>query len=83
MHDTGLWAKKLVRAAGMGTIGAVAILAGSLMSGCNVGPNYQRPKVQIPAAFHAPAEIEQREAPASSFADLPWWKVFQDPQLQA
>jgi multidrug efflux system outer membrane protein len=82
MHDTGLWARMLVRAAGMGTIGAVAILAGSLMTGCNVGPNYQRPTVQIPAAFHAPAESEQQEAQASTFADLPWWQVFQDPQLQ-
>jgi multidrug efflux system outer membrane protein len=82
MHDTGLRTRKLVRAAGLGTIGVVAVLAGSLMTGCNVGPNYQRPKVQIPAAFHAPAESEQAEAPASAFADLPWWQVFQDPQLQ-
>ena len=58
------------------------ILAGALMTGCNVGPNYRRPKVQVPAAFHAPGESAQAEAQAASFADLPWWQVFRDPPLQ-
>ena len=50
--------------------------------GCTVGPNYQRPKVQIPSAFRAPATNGQTLAQASSFADLPWWQVFHDPTLQ-
>jgi multidrug efflux system outer membrane protein len=58
------------------------ILVGTLMTGCKVGPNYHRPKVQVPAAFRGPAASEQAQTPASSYADLPWWKVFQDPQLQ-
>jgi multidrug efflux system outer membrane protein len=38
--------------------------------------------VQIPAAFHGRAESEQGQTQAASYADLPWWQVFQDPQLQ-
>src|SRR5262249_60066564 len=40
------------------------------------------PQVQIPAAFRGPAESEQGQTQAASYADLPWWQVFQDPQLQ-
>src|SRR5579875_2329728 len=58
------------------------ILAASLITGCEVGPNYHRPKVQVPTTFRAPNQTQQAEAQAASFADLPWWKVFRDPQLQ-
>src|SRR6267154_3956518 len=53
-----------------------------LLAGCSVGPNYHRPAVQTPAAFREPAENPQVQAQAASYADLPWWQVFQDPQLQ-
>jgi multidrug efflux system outer membrane protein len=53
-----------------------------LLSGCTVGPNYHRPAVQAPTAFHAPEESQQSQAQSASFADLPWWQVFHDPQLQ-
>jgi multidrug efflux system outer membrane protein len=59
------------------------ILLGALvLSGCAVGPNYHRPVVQTPAAFHAPDESQQTTTQTASFADLPWWQVFHDPQLQ-
>jgi multidrug efflux system outer membrane protein len=54
----------------------------ALLAGCSVGPNYHRPAVQTPAAFREPAENPQVQAQAASYADLPWWQVFQDPQLQ-
>jgi outer membrane protein, multidrug efflux system len=60
----------------------LVILGAALISGCNVGPNYHRPNVQIPASFRAPGATQQAEAKATSFADLPWWQVFHDPQLQ-
>ena len=50
------------------------------LSGCMVGPNYRRPAVQTPAAFRDLSE--NRQAQAASYADLPWWQVFQDSQLQ-
>src|SRR6201996_6000897 len=53
-----------------------------LLSGCEVGPNYHRPAVQAPTAFHSPEDSQQSEAKSASFADLPWWQVFHDPQLQ-
>jgi outer membrane protein, multidrug efflux system len=53
-----------------------------LLSGCAVGPNYHRPVVQAPAAFHGPDESQQTDTATTSFADLPWWQVFHDPQLQ-
>src|SRR5215470_3757537 len=60
----------------------LTVLAAILMSGCKVGPNYHRPQVQIPAAFRGPAENDQGQTQAASYANLPWWQVFQDPQLQ-
>ena len=61
----------------------VLIFAAAIMlSACKVGPNYHRPAVQIPAAFPAPGEVQQAESQATSFADLPWWQAFHDPQLQ-
>ena len=54
----------------------------SLLTGCMVGPNYHRPAVQPPTAFRDVIENPQQQAQAASFADLPWWKIFQDPQLQ-
>ena len=59
------------------------IVAGLLLlSGCEVGPNYHRPAVQTPTVFHGPDESRQSAAQSASFADLPWWQVFHDPQLQ-
>jgi outer membrane protein, multidrug efflux system len=52
-----------------------------LLSACAVGPNYRRPVVQTPAAFHGSDQFQQT-AQTESFADLPWWQVFHDPQLQ-
>jgi multidrug efflux system outer membrane protein len=54
----------------------------SLVAGCMVGPNYHRPTVQTPTAFRDLSDKPQVHTQAASFADLPWWQVFQDPQLQ-
>src|SRR5277367_1694888 len=59
-------------------------LASSLIAGCAVGPNYHKPDMQTPAAFHDLSENPQAraQAQAASYADLPWWQVFTDPVLQ-
>jgi multidrug efflux system outer membrane protein len=59
-----------------------AIFASLLMTGCMVGPNYHRPVVQTPGVYRDLSENSQAQAQAASFADLPWWQVFEDPQLQ-
>jgi multidrug efflux system outer membrane protein len=63
---------------------ALLMIAASLLTGCKVGPNYRKPVVQVPTAYHGPNDNaqEQAESQAASFADLPWWQVFQDPVLQ-
>ena len=57
------------------------LAAVALTSGCTLGPNYRRPNVQIPTLFRA-TEPQQAEGQTASFADLPWWQVCKDPQLQ-
>ncbi len=50
------------------------------LSGCTVGPDYKRPSVATPAAFRAPEPMPA--AQAASFADLKWFEIFKDDQLQ-
>jgi multidrug efflux system outer membrane protein len=56
------------------------LIATSFLTNCTVGPNYHRPSVQVPQAFHAPEPLPGFQA--ASFADLKWWEVFRDEQLQ-
>ena len=49
-----------------------------LLSACAVGPNYQRPKVNIPTEYREAAGAAQQ----ASIADLPWWEVFKDDRLK-
>lgn len=58
------------------------VLTSGLLAGCMVGPNYHRPAVPVPTAYRSLSEISQQQAQAVSYADLPWWQVFQDTQLQ-
>jgi len=62
----------------------IAIVISGIGMGCKVGPNYKRPAVQTPAEYRqlkdgAQAQVQPQVA---SYADLPWWQVFQDPTLQ-
>ena len=59
-----------------------AVLSSGLLLSCAVGPRYHRPSVQTPTAFRDVASDSQQQAQAASYADLPWWQVFQDPKLQ-
>jgi multidrug efflux system outer membrane protein len=58
------------------------ILASSLIAGCTVGPNYHKPAIQTPTEYRDLKESPQVQEQAASYATLPWWQVFQDPQLQ-
>jgi multidrug efflux system outer membrane protein len=58
------------------------IVASSLIAGCMVGPDYHRPAVQTPSDYRQLAANPQAQAQIASYADLPWWQVFRDPQLQ-
>jgi multidrug efflux system outer membrane protein len=58
----------------------VVLIAAGWMTGCMVGPNYHRPAVQAPQTFRAPDPLPAPQA--ESFADLKWWDVFKDADLQ-
>ncbi|MFO1313186.1 MAG: efflux transporter outer membrane subunit [Burkholderiales bacterium] len=56
-----------------------AAAASILLAGCMVGPDYERPSIATPDAFRAaPAAA----ADMKSVADLKWFEVFSDDQLQ-
>lgn len=71
----------------IGGFGLVPLIASlvllAALAGCAVGPNYQRPAVDAPAAYRTAASDTNAAAGTNSFADLGWWQVFQDPQLTA
>src|SRR5579864_3473190 len=60
----------------------IVVLIFGLFAGCKVGPNYHRPLVQTPTTYRDLQATPQLQAQAASYADLPWWQVFQDPKLQ-
>jgi multidrug efflux system outer membrane protein len=57
-----------------------SLLTVLLLAGCAVGPNYRRPGMQAPAAFRAPEPLPPQQA--ASIADLKWFEVFNDAELQ-
>ncbi len=50
-----------------------------MLAGCTVGPNYKRPQVAVPENFRAPDPLP--ESQGASLADLKWFEVYRDPQL--
>lgn len=50
-------------------------LALMLLTGCTVGPDYQRPTVDMPKDWR----VQAREA--TNLADTDWWRQFNDPVL--
>ncbi len=55
----------------------VAIVAGVLLAGCKVGPNYHRPSVDVPTTYrHEPVQASE-----SVTANVDWWAQFDDPVL--
>jgi len=53
----------------------IAGLAGGLLAGCMVGPDYVKPKVEAPEAYvYEPKQTAQT-------ANTEWWKQFGDPVL--
>jgi multidrug efflux system outer membrane protein len=62
-------------------LSGLAFLTIGLLCGCTVGPNYQRPKLTTPSQFRAPEPLSAQQA--FSLADLKWFELFHDEQLQA
>ena len=60
----------------------LAAVVVSVLSGCMVGPDYQRPALPSPAVFRDTAAPATPPDP-TSLGDLQWFEVFKDEQLQA
>jgi outer membrane protein, multidrug efflux system len=54
---------------------AIVLLVAVVLTGCMVGPNYQRPSVDIPQTWR----FEDKEA--KEVANTAWWEQFNDPAL--
>lgn len=52
--------------------------AATVLAGCTVGPNYQRPDLALPTAY-----ARADEAPGSGVDPATWWTAFGDPRLTA
>lgn len=56
------------------------LVSASLIAGCAVGPDYQRPDAPLSSGYRGQAAVEQRPgAPQASL--VAWWEGFGDPQL--
>lgn len=64
----------------MRNLGPIFILL-VLLAGCTVGPNYKRPKVDVPAVYRGTTP-EQANAGPGSLGDQKWWEVYPDEELQ-
>lgn len=51
------------------------------LAGCAVGPTYQRPDIETPAAFKEGRGEWIRAVPADTLERGPWWALFDDPIL--
>jgi multidrug efflux system outer membrane protein len=55
----------------------------AVLAGCSVGPHYRRPALDTPATFRKAASDTRDASATNSLANLDWWQVMHDPQLQA
>jgi len=60
----------------------LAAVVVSVLSGCMVGPDYQRPALPTPAVFRGAAEVTT-PPDTTALGDLHWFDIFKDEQLQA
>ncbi|WP_183681533.1 efflux transporter outer membrane subunit [Pseudomonas sp. Tn43] len=56
------------------------LVSASLMAGCAVGPDYQRPDVPLSDRYMGQTIVEQRPGPRQAGL-VDWWEGFGDPQL--
>ena len=51
-------------------------VAPALVAGCSLGPDYERPRLDVPAAFTATADTA-----AAAWPSPEWWRNFRSPEL--
>src|ERR1700760_2503957 len=61
-----------------GLVTRSAILLVLLLGGCNLGPDYERPEVEMPVEFRATPATE-----AAAWPSEDWWRGFRSRELNA
>lgn len=60
---------------------ALTILACLVMTGCTVGPNFERPQTATPDVFNRTQSAQAPSKPVEGQFDSDWWTQFNDPVL--
>src|SRR5258708_33935507 len=58
---------------------AIGLVMVMVLSGCAVGPKYQRPAAPVPTQFKESMAPETQGTPSIAYSN--WWLVFNDPTL--
>ncbi len=62
------------------SLGLILLLS---LTGCKVGPNYQRPPLDVPGQYRGTAPDLPQQPVGGPFGEMKWPAVYQDEQLQA
>jgi len=62
------------------SLAILTVVSIGVLSSCTVGPKYVRPPVSVPTQFRTAAPLPPSQA--TSLADLKWFEVFKDEELQ-
>jgi outer membrane protein, multidrug efflux system len=60
---------------------ALALATVGVLSGCLLGPDYERPQVALPENFRAEAPVATATSASSEVVLTEWWTLFKDPVL--
>ncbi len=69
-----------LRSASTGGVPACCALAALLVAGCAAGPDYQRPALDVPAAYKEAGPWKSAE-PRPAASDSSWWQAYDEPAL--
>ncbi len=61
----------------------IGVIFGTGLSSCTVGPNYVRPKVEVPAKYKEAPKGWKIAQPCDDIDRGPWWVVFNNNELNA
>jgi multidrug efflux system outer membrane protein len=65
-------------------LGCAILCCAIFISGCTVGPNYNKPVASVPPTYRGLApDANGNNGNVASLGDQKWWDVFQDEQLRA
>jgi len=64
------------------SVATICLASMLLLTGCAVGPKYQRPPVEVPPAYKEAGNWKTAQPNEQSLGGN-WWEIFQDPQLNA